>query len=806
MQRRRAATLHRRTLAITGLLSWLASSGACAETFNGLPPPPPAATSTREKQTWTLALTINGRDTGELIPVQFNNNHYLIRASDLLRVGFPGSRITSTITDVSAMEQVKANYDSQGQRIVLTVPPDWLPEQTFSGAAHNGEYYAGRSSNGALFNYDFYTSQNRGSGSHLSAWNELRLFGSSGQFASNGIWQQQLSGSSAYQQNGYTRYDTWWAAENEENAQTLRVGDLVTDSLAWSSSVRLGGIQLGRDFSVRPDLITYPLPSFAGQAAVPSTVDLFVNGYKNSSNSVQPGPFSLTNMPFVNGAGEAVVVTTDALGRRISTTLPFYVASALLKKGLSDYSIAGGALRENYGLNSFDYGQAASSGSYRYGVNDWLTLESHAEAAKSLALGGGGVQMGIGSFGVVNGAVSQSQMQGQRGNQYNWGYQYSASRYSVGFQQTVRSAGFANLALYGEQQASNTLNFATLSRRSAQYSASLALDRFGNLGAALIDITPATGDRTRLLNLSWSKTLWGNSSLYLSATRDQQAGNWSGALSLVIPFSNLSNASMTMQRDAQGNNSQRIEVSRAMPSEGGLAYDAAWANQSINGHYRQASVQWRNNQLDASAGFYGDDSYNTRWADLSGSVILMDNSLFAANQVNDAFVLVKTDYPDIKVSYENQLMGETNSQGYLLVPRVSAWYPAKYEINTLDLPADMTSSSVEQRFAVKRQSGYLLHFPITPLRAASVILHDQHGDPLPVSTTLTRDGQQDEYVGYDGIVWMENLAVHNAIHAETPDGRLCNAELTVADTKPKSLMTYGPLVCALSPLPTETTP
>lgn len=98
--------------------------------------------------------------------------------------------------------------------------------------------------------------------------------------------------------------------------------------------------------------------------------------------------------------------------------------------------------------------------------------------------------MGIGSFGVVNGAVSQSQMQGQRGNQYNWGYQYSASRYSVGFQQTVRSAGFANLALYGEQQASNTLNFATPSRRSAQYSASLALDRFGNLGAALIDITP----------------------------------------------------------------------------------------------------------------------------------------------------------------------------------------------------------------------------------------------------------------------------------------------------------------------------
>ncbi|CCG85843.1 fimbria/pilus outer membrane usher protein [Erwinia piriflorinigrans] len=804
MQRCRAASLYSRTLAMTGLLSSLVSSGISAETFNGLPPPPPAASSTREKQTWTLALIINGRDTGELIPVQFHDNHYLIRASDLLRVGIPSSRITSTIMDVSAMEQVKADYDSQGQRIVLTVPPGWLPEQTISGAARNGDFYAGRSSNGALFNYDFYTSNTRGSGSHLSAWNELRLFGSKGQFSSNGIWQQQLSGASAAQNDGYTRYDTWWTSENEENAQTLRVGDLVTDSLAWSNSVRLGGVQFGRDFSVRPDLITYPLPSFAGQAAVPSTVDLFINGYKNSSNSVQSGPFSLTNMPFVNGAGEAVVVTTDALGRRVSTTLPFYVASALLKKGLSDYAISGGALRENYGLNSFDYGQAAGSGSYRYGVSDWLTLESHAEAAKSLALGGGGLQMGIGPFGVVNGAISQSQMQSQTGKQYNWGYQYSASRYSFGFQQTVRSAEFANLALYGERQISSTLTFASLSRRSAQYSASLALDRLGNLGAALIDITPGMGERTRLLNLSWSKTIFKNSNLYLSATRDQQEGSWSGALSLIVPFSDLSNVSMTMQRDAQGNNSQRIDVSRAMPSDGGLAYNAAWANQSINGDYRQATLQWRNNQLDASAGFYGDDSYSTRWAELSGSLILMDNNLFAANQVNDAFVLVKTDYPGIKVSYENQLMGETNSKGYLLVPRVSAWYPAKYEINTLNLPADMTSSSVEQRFAVRRQSGYLLHLPVTPLRAANVILQDQHGEPLPVSTIITREGQQDEYVGYDGIVWMENLAIRNVIRAETPDGRHCNTELTVAETKPKSLMTYGPVVCALSSLPTGT--
>ncbi|MFH4346950.1 fimbrial biogenesis outer membrane usher protein, partial [Acinetobacter baumannii] len=90
-------------------------------------------------------------------------------------------------------------------------------------------------------------------------------------------------------------------------------------------SVRLGGIQLRHNFSIRPDLITYPLPQFTGQAALPSTVDLFINGLKNSTNDIQPGPYILNNVPFINGRGEAVVVTTDAVGRQVSTTLPFYV-------------------------------------------------------------------------------------------------------------------------------------------------------------------------------------------------------------------------------------------------------------------------------------------------------------------------------------------------------------------------------------------------------------------------------------------------------------------------------------------------
>ncbi|MEI2265523.1 fimbria/pilus outer membrane usher protein [Erwinia sp. CGal63] len=790
----RFASSGRHTLALC-LFGLLPLAGR-AETWSSLPPPPQSASGSQNQQ-YMLELVINEQENGQIVPVEFRDNHYFLRAGDLQRAGIPSALITSSMMDVSAMPQVKADYDQIRQRILLTVPPGWLPRQTLNDQQQNGPRYPGRTSTGALFNYDLYTSRTSGSGSRLSAFNEFRLFGTLGQFSTNGVWQQQLSGQTA-QNEGYLRYDTYWSNQNETRSLSWRAGDLITDALSWSSSVRLGGIQIARDFSVRPDLVTYPLPSFSGQAAVPSTVDLFVNGYKNSTNNVQPGPWSMTNMPFVNGAGEAVVVTTDAAGRRVSTTMPFYVSSNLLKPGLSDFAFSAGALRNNYGIKSFDYGSAAASGSYRYGVSDWLTLESHVEGANTLALGGAGGQIRIGSLGVINAALAQSQMDGDHGNQYSWGYQYNNSRFNIGTQHIIRSATFGNLALYGDRNSGVAGTEFTLSRRSAQYSASVALDRFGSLGAAFIDITSGSGDRTQLWNLSWSKNIWGSSSLYVAASRDQRQGEWSGTISLVIPFSERGNASLSLDRDQQGTTSQRVTVSRSMPTDGGLAYDASWANQSSGGDYKQGSLSWRNQKIETSAGFYGDGDYTTEWADVTGSLVLMDGSYFAANQVNDAFVVVKTDYPNINVRYENQLMGKTDAGGYLLVPGISSYYPAKYDIDTLDLPADMTAASVEQRFAVKRDSGYLLHFPIEPLRAANVILHDQNGEPLPVSTQVIRPGAATEYVGWDGLVWMENLREANPFRAETPDGRHCEAELNVPGGRPRSLQTYGPLTCALS--------
>ncbi|CRH30796.1 fimbria/pilus outer membrane usher protein [Pantoea ananatis] len=791
---------HPVALAIAGLCC-LTPGSVWAETFTSLPPPP-AVDNSAAGQRYMLELVVNQQARGDIVPVEQQNGHFLVRAGELQRAGIPPEKYQGQQqVDVNQLAEVKVDYDDRRQRLLLTVPPGWLPEQTI-GESNTGPRFPGRVSPGALINYDLYATRTDVAGTRLAAWNELRLFGDAGHISSNGVWQQQLEGQNRYQDDGYIRYDTWWSNENENAILSWRVGDLTTDALAWTSSVRLGGIQVARDFSVRPDLVTYPLPAFSGQAAVPSTVDLFVNGYRSTQANVQPGPWSLTNVPFVNGAGNAVITTTDAVGRQVVTTLPFYVSSNLLKPGLSDYAFSAGAMRQNYGIKNADYGAAAMSGSWRYGMTDWLTLETHGEGSNHLGMGGAGAQFKVGSWGVINGAAAQSQMDGQSGAQYSWGYQYNNSRFSLGTQHQVRNAGFGNLALLSNQRNGGSDYRYSLARRTAQYSASISLNRYGSLGAAYIDISGGDNQRTSLWNLSWSKNLWGNASLYVSASRDRQQGEWSGAVSLVIPFGENSNASLSVERDQQGRHNQRAYLSRAMPSDGGFAWDASWANQGGNsGDYRQGSLRYRNNKIDTSGGFYGDDDNTTQWADLSGALVLMDNQAFAANTINDAFVVVKTNYPDVNVRYENQSMGRTDSKGYLLVPSISSYYAAKYDIDTLDLPADITTPKVEQRFAVKRQSGFLLNFPVERLRAASVILYDSHNQPLPVSSQVIRPGQATGYVGWDGIAWLDDLSEHNPIKVIAPDGRTCKTELTLAGGQPQALKTYGPLTCPLPPLP-----
>ncbi len=786
------STLSKTTLLL--ICCWATS--ARTQQNDDLLPPPPDESVINQPGIYQLALVINHYDTGLVIPVQRREGHFWVASADLQRGSIPVDKLPAGLIDLDNLTGTEYRYDSESQKLYLTVPRIWMPERLVAFGNGNPLVDA-RSGQGALLNYDLYANYTEAGSLQASVWHELRFFNEIGFFSSTGAIRQDIDGRSG-QSGGYTRYDTSYSFNQESSAMTWSFGDVISDSLSWSNSMRVGGVTVGRDFSLRPDLITWPVPVFSGEATVPTSMDLFINGYRAGSSQLEPGPFTLTNIPYVNGAGDVVVVTTDALGRQVSTTLPFYVTSELLKTGLSDGAFTLGALRRDYGIKNFAYGPVVGSGTLRYGVTDYWTVETHAEAADSLALGGLGSLFKLGQFGVINGAWAHSHIRGQEGAQYTGGYQYTTNHFSLATQYTMRDMRFSNLALY-DQLSSISKEYkptASLSRSSAQYSLSFNLEEYGSFGATWLNIESFDNKHTRLANLFWSKNIWASSSLFLAASHDFVRDDWSLAMSLQIPLDKLHSAAVKMTSTPDGGSTQRVDYNSAMPSDSGYSYNLAYAHQSRQSDYQQATVGWRNNKMELQGGIYGQRENYTTWGEVRGALVEMDNRLFAANQINDAFALISVDgQPGITVSFENQPVGKTDEDGYLLISGVTAWYPANYSINTLSLPADTRIGETEKRLALRRNSGFLVEFPIEQAQMINVILHDENNKAIPVSSQVIQPGQPTALVGYDGLVFLENFPKNNKLQVLLPDGRECSATLLLDQSRNHRLETKGPFIC-----------
>lgn len=744
-----------------------------------------------------LELVINSVSTGTLVPVMNQGDRYFVAVDDLKGAGLPVAASYEHI-DVAHFPRINAEYDSLGQRLLLNVPPSWLPQQRI-GRDVAFERAKPMTSSGAMFNYDIYTSANEDSGySGTSVWTELRGFGEFGVVSNTGVYRHASSDDDAISYEGsgrYVRYDTTWTYADDDRVLTWELGDYVTRGLSWTGSSRMAGLQVSRDFSLRPDIITYPLPTFFGDASIPSTVDLFINGYKASSSQVDPGPFVLSSVPYINGAGEAVIVTTDALGRKVSTTMPFYVNGSLLRKGLSDFSMAAGALRLDYGSKDFSYGEGAATANWRYGLTNAITLETSAEAADGLYVGGVGTLFSIGSYGDVSLATNQSRGDFGAGHEYSYGYQYSGRGFTFAARQSKRNQDYRTLSTYYSENGYST-------RKTSHVTGSVTLGRYGNLGAGYFDIEGFDEARSRIASVSWNRAMWYDSSVYLTASKEIGEDDFTTTAQFLVPLDLMGTASMTLERNASGGKSARVNYSKSVPTQGGLGYSAGYGWYEDGDNYKRFDVTWRNRYNQLQAGFYGaeDRSY---WGSATGSVVLMDSQVYPSNRINDAFVLVSTDgQPDVPVRYENQLVGTTDETGHVLIPWASSSYAGKYEIDPLQLDGNYDVPLTEQRASVRTGAGYLMRFPIERMVAAMVTLVDQTGEPIPVGSYVSVPDGQGAYVGWDGQVYLEGLGDTNDLTVrlagteatDSPGPNTCRASFRM-DAQINQIAQVGPLVC-----------
>lgn len=732
-----------------------------------------------------LEVTLNGSPTGQLVHFDDREGQLYASAPSLRQLGFVLPTDTADPVRLAGLSGVSVDYDSERQRVAIQAPLQWLDLKTALLNTPENAIPDATSSPGLLLNYDLYGMRGNDIGS-LNATTELRAFaGRAGVFSNTAITRVYEVPNDGWHGDSQ-RLDSSWRFSFPDSMLQLTLGDTTTGSLAWTRATRIGGIEFARDFALQPYRLTTPLPAFFGEATLPSAVDLYVNGIRQYSGHVPAGPFQLTTIPTINGAGMAQIVMTDAFGRSSTIELPFYGTRQLLQKGLSDWSLDLGVVRENYGLASFDYAdRPMASGSLRYGWTDRITFETHAEGTSGLANAGVGGVLQLGESGIVSGAVAHSSNHGDSGSQFNLGYNWTNGRYSFAADSTRTRGDYRDVAaLYGQAPP----------RISERAIAGINTGSAGTFGVNYLRLLYTGEPVSRYAGAYWSQSFGGKLSLNLSFNQNlDRAGDRSVFVGVAYALGARTSVNAGVQR-ARDSTTASIDVSSPVPGDGGFG----WRAQARSGdeHGGLAEVGWLNNQGQLSGGVssFGDSRYV--YGDATGALVWMGGHVLAARHIDDAFAVISTDgAADVPVKLENRVIGKTDSDGILLVTRLGAYQRNLLSINPMDLPANVHIARVDAAVTPSDRTGTLVRFDITPIHAASLILHDAAGDALPLGSLVHIEDQPGAaLVGYDGAVYLDALQAHNRLDVETPSG-ICRVQFDYPqDTR--SIPEIGPLVCA----------
>jgi len=747
--------------------------------------PASAPTSAASEEELFLEVTLNGQETGLIL--RFTRQPGTVLGStglsttvqnlrdlelDPQRLGV-ADRESVNLDDVHGL---RYTYDAANQRLTLRLD-DALRTPVALNARSLRQPGEASVTPGAVFSYDAFA--RRGDERYLSVANELRYFNNNGVFSTTGVFNTSRL------LTQYVRLDSSWVHSDPHTLETWQVGDLISSSLTWSRSLRMGGVQWRKSFDLRPDLLTFPVASLAGSSVVPSAVSLYVNGVRQMETAVPSGPFVINQVSGLSGAGQATLVTRDTAGRAVTTVVPLYVDTRLLAEGLTDYSVELGVLRRDYTSKSFNYDNSpALSGSMRRGVTDRVTVEAHGEAGNGVVNGGVGGMWRMGQIGVLTGSVAASAGTG-KGAQASIGYQYLSPGFSVDMESLRASRHYSDLG---------TAEGGPGVRASNRVNVNMGLFGGQTLGLSFISQRVPVSPPARVAALSYAATLGAGLYLSVSAYRDFRDANTRGIFfSLSGTFGDRLSANASSGRQ-NGVQSKNLTLGRTVDYAGGFG----WGLQSLENNgatLRQAQGTYLGNYGQVGAFLQESGGKRETAFSASGSVVVMDGSVHAARQVGAGFALVSAGVGGLPVLQENRPIGTTSSSGYLLVPNLTPYLSNQISIDTSSLPLDARIARTTLTVVPARRSGVVAEFPVETYAAATVILHDAAGQPLATGLEVVHlESGATTVTGFDGLAFIDNLAPLNHVQAVV-EGRRCIAEFAYVTEPGNAMPTIGPVVC-----------
>ena len=755
-------------------------------------------------QTLQLEVFVNGRTSGLIVAVGRDPDGVIrVSANDLAELRIPTPRTDGPAeVALSDVPQLRYIYDEPSQSLFLTIRPEDMAAQRLTATQQDtgaGDITLAPGF-GSYVNYSVFASvahtDRRTAFAGASIAFDGGIYSPVGELRQSGL--VEFDG----RQSRFVRLDTSLIRVVTERDLIFTAGDGIASGLAWTRPIRFGGIQLQRNFAVRPDLVTLPLPSVSGSAAVPSSLDIYIDGIRSYSTTVAEGRFRVDNLPAITGGGNARVVLRDIQGREIETVTPYFISARLLRPGLTEFSVEAGVPREHYGTESFGYqGNPFIAASARRGLSGPLTVEGHVELSPDVVVAGAGVNLPTGTLGVLSLASSASASRSGAGALLYASYEANLRGVRLTAEAMQTFGTYFDLATLNAVSAlvrprngrDDAIASAMTPRASERVTVAVPLRLIGgDLSLSYAREQRVGGDTLSTSSIFFGRTFARSVSMTVTAFRTFEPRRALGLFAgISIPFGGRNNASVSVNHDA-GGASVSMEASRALSQESG---SVGWHVSDVEGDhpFRSASLDYQGR----AATLHGQVAQNggTVYANVraEGSIVF-DRALFLARRLDSSFAIVDAGARNVEVSYQNRPVGTTNADGLLLIPNVRSFERNLVAIDPNSLPIDRFAERPTQTFRPIGFGGVHVRFGVAATQDTA-LLHvvNEQGEDLPVGAEIIVNDGPAHVIGFDGLVQVEALSAHNIAFVQH-DGTRCQFSFTRAP-RVNSLQPQGPMQC-----------
>lgn len=741
-----------------------------------------------------VPLTLNQVSRGDVFVV-LRQDDVLMRVDDLEKAGLHGATWNQLLAasrsaagslrienaDAVSLRalapSVRYVFDEASLSLAVDVDPQLLGETavTMQGSKPSDIIYSRDLS--TFFNYSLSS----------TGFSDVGFFGETGTSVRGSLLYNSFSRTS---DGAFIRNVSSLNIDDRNHLRRWTIGDGATVTDALGGAPLIGGFTVSRNFNLDPYFVRYPALNLRGTALTPSRVDVYVNGMLVSQQELPPGPFELRNLPVSAGAGNTQLVVRDAFGGEHTESTGFYYSTAVLAKGLSEYTYSAGLLRDNFGTKSFDYGDAAVLAYHRVGITDRLTVGGRLEGSRHLWSGGPTASTRT-RFGDFDASFAASRDEGRTGNANQFGYRYLSRRISFGGTARHYSRDYVNLTL--PQSIDRPL-------RDISTFVGILMSR-GSLTAQYTALKMRDQPDSKRLFLLSNLSMTSRTSAFVSVGTVREGGRRHAEYFAGVSIYAGGNVTANVAISRQGDERQTlVEVQRPLPVGTGFGYRLQAQSLGDNG----TGIGALQYQTDFGRYEVGFDPYHLGrkpQLNAAGGFVYQAGAFVPTRPVQDSFALVRVPgVEDVRVYGSNQLIGRTNADGDLLVPNLLSYYGNRLRIEDKDIPLDYEVRAVERTIGPPFRGGALVEFPVERVQTVtgSIAVKTNEGEVVPSFGELTLVRGSDHLtspVGRNGEFYFENASPGSYQASVQSEQGGCKFALEIPSGK-ASVVKLGRLLCA----------